>query len=70
MPPAAMMMPAIAAPTARAAFTIVEFRLTALRRSFAPTISSTNDCRAGFSKQLFKPSEMRGRILPRRERDW
>ena len=48
--------PAIAGPTTRATLTITELRLTALRRSSGPTISSTNDCRAGFSKQLSIPS--------------
>ena len=51
-----MTMPAIAGPTARATLTSTEFRLTALRRSSGPTSSSTNACRAGFSKQLFMPS--------------
>ena len=55
-PPSAMMMPAMAGPTARATFTSTEFRLTALRRSDAPTISRTNACRAGFSNVLFSPS--------------
>ena len=56
MPPRLITMPAIAGPTTRATLTITELRLTALRRSSGPTISSTNDCRAGFSKQLSIPS--------------
>ncbi len=41
-PTVAISTPAIAGPTARAAFTSVELRLTAFRRLSAPTISSTN----------------------------
>ena len=55
-PTVAIRMPATAGPTARAALTRVELRLTALRRSFEPTISSTKDWREGFSKQLLRPS--------------
>ena len=58
-PAATMRMPATAGPTARAALTMVELRLTALRTFSPPTISRTNDCRAGFSKVLFSPSAKR-----------
>ena len=55
-PTVAIMTPATAGPTARAALTSVELRLTAFRSSSGPTISSTNACRDGFSKQLLRPS--------------
>ena len=55
VPTVAMSTPAIAGPTARAAFTMVELRLTALRRSAGPTISRTKAWREGFSKQLLSP---------------
>ena len=42
-PTVAIKSPATAGPTARATLTKVEFRLTALRRASAPTISRTND---------------------------
>ena len=61
-------MPAIAGPTTRATLTITELRLTALRRSSGPTISSTNDCRAGFSKQLSSAEQQRQHVdLPERD---
>src|SRR5450759_783959 len=41
---------------ARAALTSTELSVTALRRSAGPTISSTKDWRAGFSKALLRPS--------------
>ncbi len=55
-PTVAISTPATAGPIARATFVIVELRLTALRRSPGPTISSTNAWREGFSKQLLSPS--------------
>ena len=50
-----MMMPAAAGPTARATLTRTVLSETAFRRSFGPTISNTNVCRAGFSKVLLRP---------------
>ena len=58
-PVVAMSTPPIAGPTTRARLTIVELRLTAVRRLSRPTISSMNDCRAGFSKALLS-TEQRG----------
>ncbi len=55
-PTVAIRMPATAGPTARAAFTSTELRLTALRRSSGPTISSTNAWRVGLSKTVQQPS--------------
>src|ERR1019366_3231521 len=55
-PTVAISTPATAGPITRATLTITELRLTALRRLSAPTISSMNDCRAGFSKALLSPS--------------
>ncbi len=55
-PTAAMRIPAIAGPTARAALLVTEFKVTALRTSEGPTISRTKACREGFSKVLFRPS--------------
>ena len=40
----------------RATLTSTELRLTALRRCSGPTSSSMNDCRAGFSNALLRPS--------------
>ena len=57
VPPVAMIKPATAGPTARATLTSTEFRLTALRSSSGPTISSTNDWRAGFSKRVVEPEQ-------------
>ena len=48
LPATAIIMPATAGPTAHAALTMVELRLTALRTFSLPTISSTKDWRAGF----------------------
>ncbi len=42
MPTVAISTPPIAGPTARAALTVTEFRVTALRSSSGPTISRTN----------------------------
>ncbi|ALE83383.1 hypothetical protein XF36_09690 [Pseudonocardia sp. HH130629-09] len=56
VPPATMTSPATAGPTARAALTRTELRVTALRRSSGPTSSCTKVCRAGFSTALFSPS--------------
>src|ERR1035441_5911647 len=58
VPMVAMRIPPTAGPTARAALTSVEFRLTALRSWSGPTISSTNDCWAGLLKQLTIPSNV------------
>ncbi len=55
-PTVAIITPATAGPTVRATFTSTELRLTALRRCSAPTSSIMNDCRAGFSNALFRPS--------------
>ncbi len=55
-PTVAIMMPATAGPTARAALIRVELRLTAFRRSSGPTISITKACREGFSKHWLRPS--------------
>ena len=55
MPAVAMTIPPMAGPTARAAFTVTELSVIALRNSSLPTISRTNDCRAEFSKALFSP---------------
>ncbi len=55
-PTVASKIPATAGPTERATLTITELRLTALRTCSGPTISDMNDCRAGFSKALLKPS--------------
>ena len=55
MPAVAMRIPPMAGPTARAAFAVTEFSVMALRSSSLPTISRTNDCRAEFSKALFRP---------------
>lgn len=45
----------MAGPTARAALTVTEFSVTALRSSSGPTMSRTNACRAEFSNALFRP---------------
>ncbi|CAB4937158.1 unannotated protein [freshwater metagenome] len=55
-PEAAITPPATAGPTSRAPLNTVEFRLTALPSSAGPTISDTNDCRAGVSRELTTPS--------------
>jgi hypothetical protein len=55
MPTVAMRTPPMAGPTARAAFTVTEFSVMALRSSSLPTISRTKACRAEFSKALFRP---------------
>ncbi len=55
-PPAAMTSPATAGPRTRAALTITEFRLTALRTDSGPTISTRKACRVGFSKASARPS--------------
>ncbi len=55
-PTLAIISPATAGPSVRATLTSTELRLTALRRCSEPTISSMNDCRAGFSKALLTPS--------------
>ncbi len=57
VPTVAISRPAIAGPIARATLTSTELRLTALRRCSAPTISIMNDCRAGFSNALLRPSK-------------
>ena len=49
-PRAAISRPASAGPIIRARLNDAEFRPTALVRSSGPTISLTNDCRAGASK--------------------
>ena len=54
-PEVAIRIPAIAGPTARPAFISTLFRLTAFGRRSRPTISWTNDCRAGLSKRFTKP---------------
>ncbi len=54
-PTVAMRTPPMAGPTARAAFTVTEFSVIALRSSSRPTISRTNACLAEFSKALFRP---------------
>jgi hypothetical protein len=56
LPTLAMSTPATAGPMVRATLTRTELRLTALRRCSGPTSSSMNDCRAGFSKALLRPS--------------
>ena len=55
-PTPAIRSPPTAGPITRATLTSVEFRLTALRRCSGPTSSSMNDCRAGFSNALLRPS--------------
>ena len=55
MPTVAMRTPPMAGPTARAAFTVTEFSVMALRSSSLLTISLTKACRAEFSKALFSP---------------
>ena len=59
-PPAAMTSPATAGPSTRAALTITEFRLTALRTDSGPTISTRNAWRVGFSKASARPSRQPG----------
>ncbi len=54
-PIAAMSRPATAGPTRRAALKEAELSPTALERSSGPTISETNDCRAGASKAVPTP---------------
>ncbi len=54
-PTVAISTPPMAGPTARAAFTVTEFSVMALRSSSLPTISRTKACRAEFSKALFRP---------------
>ena len=56
VPTVAIRIPATAGPIVRATFTRTELRLTAFLRFSGPIISSMNDCRAGFSNALFKPS--------------
>ncbi len=55
-PTLAIRIPATAGPTVRATLTSTEFRLTAFRRCSGPTSSIMNDCRAGFSNALLRPS--------------
>ena len=55
VPVVAMMTPAIAGPTARAALTSTLLRVTALRRRPAPTISWAKDWRAGLSIAVMRP---------------
>ncbi len=55
IPTLAMRMPPIPGPTARAAFTVTEFSVMALRSSSWPTISRTNACLAEFSNALLRP---------------
>jgi hypothetical protein len=55
-PTAATSSPATAGPTTRAPLNIEELSAMALTRSSRPTISTTNDCRAGMSNALVTPS--------------
>ena len=57
-PTAATSRPAIAGPTTRAPLTIEELSAIALLRSSRPTISTTNDWRAGMSKALTMPRQV------------
>ncbi len=51
-----IMTPETAGPTSRAELNCMEFRPTALGNKSCPTISATNDCRAGASKAWTMPS--------------
>ena len=50
-----MSTPATAGPTIRAALNAAEFSATAFATSPLPTMSMTNDCRAGWSTAFAKP---------------
>ena len=60
-PHQAMVRPATAGPTRRAAWNEVVFSPTALGISFSGTISGANDCRAGPSKAEATPSRVASR---------
>ena len=55
MPTVAIITPAIAGPTARAALTTTLLRVTALLMSSGPTISITNVWRLGLSSAVTVP---------------
>ena len=56
VPAVATITPAIAGPMTRAALKVREFSAMALSRSSRPTISTTNDWRAGMSSAFAVPS--------------
>jgi hypothetical protein len=56
IPTAAISPPAAAGPSTRAVLKLALFRPTALATRSGPTISLTNDCRAGMSKAVATPS--------------
>ncbi|CAM5638708.1 hypothetical protein SCYAM73S_01914 [Streptomyces cyaneofuscatus] len=55
LPTVVIRTPATAGPMSRADWKFAEFRLTALRSCAGPTISETNDWRAGLSTTVTMP---------------